>query len=153
MGSGNNLEYNLAANMSVENPNKYSDYRYEKFVAVPSYGDEDLNEVSLSSFEVAKKNTSALTPLVFKGQKSVSLKGDAASNLKSGSVFEIILKIKVKVMSRAGKVEIYNEYKEECKLKVPLLDSKGKASEKFESTDCKKVRFSLQKAYEWMAVI
>ncbi|CAB4317539.1 unnamed protein product [Prunus armeniaca] len=119
MGSGNNLEYNLAANMSVENPNKYSDYRYEKFVAVPSYGDEDLNEVSLSSFEVAKKNTSALTPLVFKGQKSVSLKGDAASNLKSGSVFEIILKIKVKVMSRAGKVEIYNEYKEECKLKVP----------------------------------
>lgn len=136
-GSGKTLEYNLVANITVENREKNFDYKYDKFEAVATYDDKDLSAVSLSTFDVASTKTSAVTPLVFKGQKS--LKGDVASKIKGGTSFDIVLKIKIKVLSRFTKVDIFNEYKVECKLKVPLINSKGKSSDKFESTDCEKV--------------
>ncbi|XP_018507007.2 NDR1/HIN1-like protein 3 [Pyrus x bretschneideri] len=136
-GSGKTLEYNLVANITVENREKNFDYKYDKFEAVATYDDKDLSAVSLSTFDVASTKTSAVTPLVFKGQKS--FKGDVASKIKGGTSFDIVLKIKIKVLSRFTKVDIFNEYKVECKLKVPLINSKGKSSDKFESTDCEKV--------------
>ncbi|XP_021833754.1 NDR1/HIN1-like protein 3 [Prunus avium] len=130
------LQFNLATTINVENPNKRSDFHYEKFEAVASYKSQDLKIASFDPFEVEDKGKHPLNA-VFKGEQSVSLLDDEVSKFKATTVFDIVIKLNVKHWAKYTAFKITEEMKMKCNLKVPL-NSNGKSTEKFEVAKCEK---------------
>ncbi|KAM2878259.1 hypothetical protein FF1_013880 [Malus domestica] len=135
--TNNTILYNLSLNMTVQNRNKWNDFHYEHFEAVPSYKNQDLSKSILEPFGVAHRDTYDLNPL-FKGLRPVTaLTNEEASNFRNSTVFYITLKIYFKYWT---KIAVYKDEKElqmACYLKVPL-SSTGKLAENFQSTKCDK---------------
>ncbi|KAM0977802.1 hypothetical protein ACFX13_014107 [Malus domestica] len=130
------LKFNLAVTINVENPNKRSDFHYEKFEAVASYKHDSLMSVSIDPFEVEHKDKHPVSAL-FKGEQKMSLPNDEVSKMKTSTVYDIVLKLKVKHWAKYATIKIQENMKMACNLKVPL-NSNGKSAVKFEVAKCEK---------------
>ncbi|KAM0989982.1 hypothetical protein FF1_008551 [Malus domestica] len=136
--ANNTIFYNLSLKMTVENRNKWNDFHYEHFEAVPSYKNQDLSTSILGPFGVAHRDKYELNPL-FKGHRTVTaLTNGEASNFRNSLVFDIALKIYFKYWTKIAMYKDEKELQMACYLKVPLSSS-GKPAEIFQSTKCDKV--------------
>ncbi|KAH9674385.1 NDR1/HIN1-like protein 10 [Citrus sinensis] len=136
--SNNNLNYKLALNITIRNPNKKIGVHYDRIEARVYYDDKRLTSVPLTPFYQGHKNTSYLNP-VFEGQQ-ILLGGALRDYNKENNagVFSIDVKLKLKVRFKLGKIKT-PKFKPtiECDLKVPLNSSNGRfAGRRFETTKC-----------------
>ncbi|RAL51737.1 unnamed protein product [Cuscuta campestris] len=135
--SGKTLRYNLAASISIRNPNKRIGVYYDTIEARALYDNQRFDAVNLDPFFQGTKNTSNLQS-TFKGQNSLPLRDDSKySEQKRNGAYEIDLKLYLKIRlkfwfikSKTFKCTI------NCNLeKVPLV-SNGTSPGNFERTTC-----------------
>ncbi|GMY25362.1 Protein YLS9 [Fagus crenata] len=133
----NNLQYNLALNITVRNPNKKIGIYYDKIEARAYYEDQRFDTKLLTPFYQGHKTTSELNP-VFQGQKVVLLGTDELSEFnteKSAGVYNIDVKLYLRIRFKVGKLKTWKmKPKIECDLKVPFGSNGNSAG--FEKTKC-----------------
>ncbi|CAL9002994.1 unnamed protein product [Prunus brigantina] len=130
------LEYNLALNITLQNPNDKIGLHFDRIEASASFMKQTLTNVSLSSSSYLGHKKTVVLPALFKGQRPVALGADEVSNFKNAGDFDILLNLDVKytVKFLASKVTIKQPHIA-CSLKVPL--NNGKSAEGFKVTQCK----------------
>ena len=134
------LNYNLALNITIRNPNKMIGIYYDSIEASAFFGDRWFGSVSLRPFYQGHKNTTILSP-VFEGQQLVSL---GASDLsvfnseKSAGVYDINVKLNLRIRFKLGnKIKSWRIKPEiKCDLKVPLISNGKSGAGTFEATKC-----------------
>ncbi|GLT24901.1 hypothetical protein SLA2020_000630 [Shorea laevis] len=138
--SNNTLNYNLALNITVRNPNKKIGIYYDRIEANAYYEDLRFNTETLTPFYQGHKNTSYLNP-VFKGQNFMLLGTEQLSEYNqetSSGTYSIDVKLNLRIRFKLGKVKIGTfKPKIECDLKVPLSSSDGSLARSVETTQCK----------------
>ncbi|KAF5473490.1 hypothetical protein F2P56_010098 [Juglans regia] len=134
----NTLQYNLALNITVRNPNKKIGVYYELISVRAHYEDQRFDSVNLTPFYQGHKNTSVLSP-VFVGQQLVLLGADELSKFnaeKNAGVYSIDVKLYLRIKFKVGKIKTWRfKPKVKCDLKVPL-SSNGTSASGFETTKC-----------------
>jgi hypothetical protein len=132
------LNYNMALNITVRNPNKRIGIYYDTIQANSYYEGQRFDTVDLTPFYQGHKNTTLLNP-VFDGQQIVLLGTSEQSNFDSettNGIYSIDLKINLKMRAKVGWIKIGTfKPKIKCGLKVPL-SSNGKSTGSFEATKC-----------------
>ncbi|KAB1222555.1 Protein YLS9 [Morella rubra] len=138
LDSNNTLQYNLALNITVRNPNKRIGIYYDTIQANAYYEDQRFNTVTLTPFYQGHKNTSVLTP-AFDGQQLVLLGTSELSTFnseKSNGIYSIDVKLNLRIRTKMGLIKIgHFKPKINCDLKVPLSSS-GTSTGSFETTKC-----------------
>ncbi|GKV31916.1 hypothetical protein SLEP1_g40570 [Rubroshorea leprosula] len=138
--SDNYLNYNLALNITVRNPNKKIGIYYDRIEANAYYEDERFDTETLTPFYQGHKNTSYLNP-VFKGQNLLVLGTEQLSEYnqeKSSGTYSIDVKLNLRIRFKVWKFKIGKfKPKIECDLKVPLSSSDGSLAGSVETTKCK----------------
>ncbi|CAL0299441.1 unnamed protein product [Lupinus luteus] len=136
---GNNeiLDYDLALNVSIRNPNSRLGVYYDEIETTALYDDVKFGSQTLEPFFQRRKTTSYLGP-VFKGKQVMSLGENQVSKLnkdKESGVYHIVVKLKMKFRFKFGLIKIGNiNPKIRCDLKVPLKSHNGTGQ--FETTEC-----------------
>ncbi|KAF5473928.1 hypothetical protein F2P56_005875 [Juglans regia] len=134
----NNLQYNLALNITARNPNKKIGVYYELISARAYYEDQRLGSSDLEPFYQGHKNTSVLSP-VFVGQHLLVLGADELSEFnveKNAGVYNIDVKLYLRIKFKVGKVKTWRfKPKVKCELKLPL-SAKGTSAGGFKITKC-----------------
>ncbi|XP_021765818.1 NDR1/HIN1-like protein 3 [Chenopodium quinoa] len=134
--SNDNLNYNLAVNFSVRNPNRRIGVYYDTIEANAIYAGQRFSTVNGPVFYQGHKNTTDLGPLNFKGQHIVVLgSGDKSDYNKQSNegVYEIQLKMHLRVRFKVGLFKTGTwKPKIKCDLKVPIEGKSGQ----FERTKC-----------------
>ncbi|KAJ4705381.1 Late embryogenesis abundant protein [Melia azedarach] len=135
--ANNNLNYKLAVNITIRNPNKKIGVYYDRIDARVYFDDVRLKSVPLTPFYQGHKTTSVLNP-VFEGQQL--LLGGAITDYnaeKNSGVYSIDVKLRLKVRFRLGKLKT-PKFKPtiKCELKVPLTSSGSRLAGGFETTKC-----------------
>ncbi|GLT94783.1 hypothetical protein SLE2022_125060 [Rubroshorea leprosula] len=138
--SDNYLNYNLALNITVRNPNKKIGIYYDRIEANAYYEDERFDTETLTPFYQGHKNTSYLNP-VFKGQNLLVLGTEQLSEYNqetSSGTYSIDVKLNLRIRFKVWKFKIGKfKPKVECDLKVPLSSSNGSLAGSVETTHCK----------------
>ncbi|XP_074313742.1 NDR1/HIN1-like protein 3 [Silene latifolia] len=133
----NNLNFNMAVNFTVRNPNRRMGVYYDDIQANLNYGWHRLKTIEAMTFYQGHKNTSSLGTLVFKGQNVVILGSDEKLKFDKQSkdgLYEIQVKFHLRVTFKVGIIKSGNwKPKVKCNLKVPLL---GNSSQIFQETKC-----------------
>ncbi|KAF5473929.1 hypothetical protein F2P56_005876 [Juglans regia] len=136
--TNNMLQYNLALNVTVRNPNKRIGIYYDTIQANAYYEDQRFDSESLTRFYQGHKNTTVLSP-VFVGQQLVSLGTSELSKFnseKSNGIYSIDLKLRLRIRVKVGWIKFgHFKPKINCDLKVPL-SSNGSSASSFETTKC-----------------
>ncbi|OMO82559.1 Late embryogenesis abundant protein, LEA-14 [Corchorus capsularis] len=137
--TNNTLQYNLALNITIRNPNKKIGIYYDRIEARAYYEGERFDSQTLTPFYQGHKTTSHLNP-VFQGQHIVLLGNDAISEFnqeKNSGIFSIDVKLYLKIRFRLGKVKVGKfKPKVSCDLKVPLSSVNGSLAGVPETTKC-----------------
>lgn len=136
--TGNNtLQYNLAVNITVRNPNRKIGIYYDTIEARAYYGDQRFDMETLTPFYQGHKNTSYLSA-VFSGQQVV-LGSDQLTQFnaeKIAGVYSVDVNLYLRIRFKVGKLKTGRvKPKVKCDLKVPL-SSTGNSAVAFESTKC-----------------
>lgn len=135
--TGNQLQYNLALNFTIRNPNKRIGIYYDRIEARPYFDDVRFDSQTLSTFYQGHKNTTNLSA-VFKGQQLVVLDAEQLSELdqqKTAGVYNIDVKLYLRIRLKFGAVKSWRlKPKIECDLKVPISADGTTAG--FETTKC-----------------
>ncbi|CAK7342003.1 unnamed protein product [Dovyalis caffra] len=122
--TNNMLQYDLAANVTIRNPNKKIGIYYDRIQARAFYEDQRFGYQALTPFYQGHKNTSALN-VVLKGQQLVTLQGEELTRFnqetKSGR-YGITLELSLRIRFKLGKVKTARfKPKVECDdLMIPL---------------------------------
>jgi hypothetical protein len=135
LNGNNTLQYNLALNITVRNPNKKIGIYYDTIEARAYYDDQRLDTEYLTPFYQGHKTTSSLNA-VFVGQQLVLPGTDELSQLnaeKTAGLYTVDVKLYLRIRFKVGKVKT-GRFKPEvkCDLKLPLSST----AVGFESTKC-----------------
>lgn len=134
----NTLQYNMALNLTVRNPNKRVGIYYDTIEANVYYEGQRFRTVDLTPFYQGHKNTTVLST-AFNGTQVVLLGTSELSNFNtetSDGIYSIDLKLNLKIRAKVGWIKIGKfKPKIKCGLKVPL-SSNGKSASSFETTKC-----------------
>ncbi|XAR69819.1 hypothetical protein NMG60_11001544, partial [Bertholletia excelsa] len=134
----NNLQYNLALNLTIRNPNKYIGIYYDRLEARGIYVGQRFDSVELPKFYQGHKNTTVL-PITMNGQNIVVLENDHVDDYMSDAssgTYSIDVKLYLRVRFKLRDVKTARfKPKIKCDLKVPL-ESNGTSSSSFETTKC-----------------
>uniref|UniRef100_A0A2N9GB02 Late embryogenesis abundant protein LEA-2 subgroup domain-containing protein n=1 Tax=Fagus sylvatica TaxID=28930 RepID=A0A2N9GB02_FAGSY len=132
------LNYDLALNITIRNPNKKIGIYYDSIEANAFFDGQRFGTVFLTPFYQGHKNTTILSP-VFKGQQLVLLGASELSDFnseKSVGVYDINVKLYLGIRFKLSKVKTWRiKPKIKCDLKVPL-SSNGNSVAAFETTKC-----------------
>jgi len=132
------LNYNLALNITVRNPNKRIGIYYDRIDARAFYEDARFDSEELTKFYQGHKNTTVLNA-VFKGEQVVVLDSDKLSKFntqKTDGVFNIDVKLYLRIRFKLGAFKTGRfKPKIECDLKVPLTTN-GISAGDFTTTKC-----------------
>lgn len=125
--TNNMLQFNLAANISIRNPNKKIGIYYDRIEARAFYEDQRFGYDALTPFYQGHKNTSVLN-VVFKGQQAVTLQGEELTQFnqeRTSGLYSIALELSLRIRFKLGKVKTARfKPKVECDdLKIPLNGS------------------------------
>jgi len=136
--TGNNtLQYNLAVNITVRNPNRKIGIYYDTIEARALYGDQRFDTETLTPFYQGHKTTSYLST-VFSGQHVV-IGSDELTQFneeKTAGVYSVDVDLYLRIRFKVGKLKTGRVKPEvKCDLKVPL-SSTGNSAVAFESTKC-----------------
>ncbi|KAJ6698426.1 hypothetical protein OIU79_011856 [Salix purpurea] len=123
----NILRFNLAANISIRNPNKKIGIHYDRIEAKAFYVDQRFGYQALTPFYQGHKNTSVLN-VVFKGQQPLTLQGEDLTQFnqeKTSGLYSIALELSMRIRFKVGKVKTVRfRPKMDCDdLKIPLNKS------------------------------
>ncbi|RDX81192.1 NDR1/HIN1-like protein 10, partial [Mucuna pruriens] len=133
--TGNTLNYNLALNITVRNPNKRLGIYYDYIEARALFQDVRFDSQFPSPFYQGHKTTNVLSP-VFQGQQVLALNADQTTELNKENttgVYEIDVKMYLRVRFKLGVFKSRRlKPKVSCDLRVPL---KGTPTV-FEITKC-----------------
>ncbi|CAH9068440.1 unnamed protein product [Cuscuta epithymum] len=135
--SRNTLNYNLAVNMSIRNPNKRIGVYYDSIEVRALYDKQRFSVANIDPFFQETKNTSNIQS-VFKGQNPLPL-GDSSeySSQKKNGGFEIQLKLYLKVRLKFWLIKSKKiKYSIDCDLNYVPLISNGTSAGDFERTRC-----------------
>ncbi|XP_062166886.1 NDR1/HIN1-like protein 3 [Alnus glutinosa] len=131
----NTLQYNMALNLTVRNPNKRIGIYYDTIQANGYYEGQRFGTVDLTPFYQGHKNTTVLST-AFDSQHVVVLGTDELSNFNSATsdgIYSIDLKLNLKIRAKVGWIKIGKfKPKIKCGLKVPLTSN----ASSFETTKC-----------------
>ena len=137
--TNNTLNYNLAVNMTVRNPNKRIGIYYDRIEARAYYEDLRFATQTLTPFYQGHKNTSFLNP-VFKGEQFVMLGADETSKFNGEStsgIYSIDVKLYLRIRFKVGRIRIGKfKPKISCDLKVPMNSANGNLAGSVETTRC-----------------
>ncbi|XWS43351.1 hypothetical protein CRYUN_Cryun16bG0095500 [Craigia yunnanensis] len=137
--TNNTLNYNLAVNMTVRNPNKRIGIYYDRIEARAYYEDQRFATQTLTPFYQGHKNTSFLNP-VFSGQQFVSLGADETSVFneeRTSGIHSIDVKLYLRIRLKVSWVKTGRfTPKISCDLKVPLSSANGSLAGVPETTRC-----------------
>lgn len=138
--NNSNLNYNLALNITIRNPNRRLGIYYDSIEARALYHDARVDSIILDPFYQGHKTTHFLNPS-FKGQKVVVLSSDQSLELnkeKDSGVYEIDVKMYLKVRFKLGVFKTRKmKPKITCELRVPLNSGGGSpAGGSFEAIKC-----------------
>ncbi|XP_059278560.1 NDR1/HIN1-like protein 2 [Lycium ferocissimum] len=129
--NNNTLNYYLALNVSIRNPNKRIGIYYDLIEARGFYHGVNFGNSSIDPFYQGHKNTTDLD-LLFKGTKNEIKLGDYYNGEKDDGVYEIGVKLYMRIRFKFGWIKTKKiKPMIKCDLKVPF---KGKGS--FERTQC-----------------
>lgn len=135
-----NLNYNLAVNFTIRNPNRHIGVYYDKIEANAIYETQRFSTVEAPVFYQGKKNTTDFGPVVFKGNHLVNLGSEDKADYKKQSddgVYEIQIKVYLRVRFKLGLYKTGTwKPKIKCDLKVPLEGKSSSSSHVFEKTKC-----------------
>ncbi|BBH07663.1 NDR1/HIN1-like 3 [Prunus dulcis] len=130
--NNNTLYYNLALNITIQNPNKRVGIYYRHIQVIANYRKERFSMVNLTSppFYQGHKNTTFLHDVLVEGQELVEFGEHELSqfNSETAAAFTILMYGKFKTAD-------YGSSKIDCKLKVPLSFSETPATG-FNTTKC-----------------
>ncbi|TKY61932.1 YLS9 protein [Spatholobus suberectus] len=133
--TGDTLNYDLALNISVRNPNKRLGIYYDYIEARALFQDARFDSEYPGPFYQGHKTTTVLGP-VFKGQQVLALDTDQTAELKNENdkgVYEIVVKMYLRVRFKLGVFKTKTlKPKVTCELSVPLKGSSGV----FQTTKC-----------------
>ncbi|XVE96311.1 hypothetical protein REPUB_Repub02eG0210400 [Reevesia pubescens] len=137
--NNNTLNYNLALNITVRNPNRRIGIHYDRIEARAYYEDQRFATQTLTSFYQGHKNTSFLNP-VFRGQQIVMLGADETSKFNEEStrgIYSIDVKLYLRIRFKVGRVRTGRfKPKISCDLKVPFSSADGSLAGAPETTRC-----------------
>ncbi|XWS43352.1 hypothetical protein CRYUN_Cryun16bG0095600 [Craigia yunnanensis] len=137
--TNNTLNYNLAVNMTVRNPNKKIGIYYDRIEARAYYEDQRFATQTLTPFYQGHKNTSFLNP-VFSGQQFVSLGADETSVFneeRTSGIYSIDVKLYLRIRFKVSRVKTGRfTPKISCDLKVTLSSANGSLAGVPETTRC-----------------
>lgn len=134
--NNNNLNYNLAVNFTVRNPNRRIGVYYDTIEANAIYAGQRFSTVQGPVFYQGHKNTTDFGPVIFRGQHVVVLgSGDRADyeQQTNDGVYDIQVKMHLRVRFKIGLFKTGTwKPKIKCDLKVPIQGQ----SAQFERTKC-----------------
>ncbi|KAK7345243.1 hypothetical protein VNO77_15837 [Canavalia gladiata] len=136
----NTLFYDLAANVTIRNPNRRVGVYYDDIEALTLYQTVRFGYQTLGPFFQHPKNTTVLNP-VFKSQQVIPFTSDQVSDMeteKKSGVFSINLRLNLKVRFKIAFFKTRTvQPKILCALEVPLESRKGASSNgAFQETRC-----------------
>ncbi|KAG8374036.1 hypothetical protein BUALT_Bualt11G0089200 [Buddleja alternifolia] len=121
--NNNMLNYNLALNFTVRNPNRRIGVYYDRIEARAYYQGERFAAVELPRFYQRRKSTNSLSA-EFRGQHIVSLGNRERSNYdgdRSSGVYDIEVRLYMRIRMRFGVVRSPRvKPNVECDLRIPL---------------------------------
>jgi len=130
-----NVNYSLALDITIRNPNKKIGVYYDRIEAGAYYEDQRLKSVYITPFYQGHKNTTVLN-VVFEGQQLLGGIQDFTQEKTSG-IYSIDVKLYLRIRFKLGKVKSPRlRPRIECELKVPLNSSNGGASGAADTTKC-----------------
>ncbi|KAF5747209.1 putative Late embryogenesis abundant (LEA) hydroxyproline-rich glycoprotein family [Tripterygium wilfordii] len=137
--SNNNLNYNLAVNITVRNPNRKMGFYYDVIEARALYEDQRLKSIYLPEFFIGRKSTKTISP-VFQGQQAVFFDaGETAEFNKetSNGIYSFDVNLYMKIRLRLGDF-ITGDFKPKvrCDFQVPLNSADGRLAGGVESSRC-----------------
>ncbi|XP_058769112.1 NDR1/HIN1-like protein 10 [Vicia villosa] len=139
--NNNTLNYNLALDITIRNPNRKLGIYYDIIETLACYKDARFGFQTLGPFFQHHKSTDFMSP-VFIGQQVISLSRDRISKFekeKRDGVYGIDVKILMNVRFKLGLFKTGKaKPKVRCNLKVPLRSSNVTTllGNKFQATDC-----------------
>ncbi|XP_061338089.1 NDR1/HIN1-like protein 10 [Gastrolobium bilobum] len=133
--TGDTLNYDLALNITVRNPNKRLGIYYDYIEARALFQDARFDSDFLDPFYQGHKTTNVLNP-VFKGQQVIALNADQTSELnkeKNSGVYVIDVKLYLRVRFKLGVFKTKTlKPKISCDLQIPSSPAAGI----FQTTKC-----------------
>lgn len=133
--SNDNLQYKLAVNITIRNPNKKIGVYYDRIDVRAYYEGQRLDSNELTPFYQGHKNTSVLST-VFEGQQLLLGQDLQDFNKEEPTgIYSINVKLYLKIRFKLGKFIKTPKLKPkiECDLKVPMSNSTAG----FTATKCK----------------
>ncbi|KAI9153050.1 hypothetical protein LWI28_004992 [Acer negundo] len=124
LNNNQNLEYRLALNITIRNPNKKIGVYYDRIEARAYYEDQRLESKTITPFYQGYKNTTVLY-VMFEGQKALVGEGIQDFNqAKISGSYSIDVKLYLRIRFKLGKVKSPRfRPRIECELKVPVNSS------------------------------
>ncbi|XP_073037206.1 NDR1/HIN1-like protein 2 [Primulina eburnea] len=134
------LQYNLAVNLTIRNPNRRIGVYYDRIEATAMYEGNRLNTKELQPFYQGHKSTNFLNA-EFNGQQLILLGANELSDHnqnKISNVYDIDVKLRLRIRLKLGVVKTPRmKPKIECDLKIPLSSNSNTTSVVvFESKRC-----------------
>lgn len=137
--TGNQLQYNLALNITVRNPNRRIGVYYDSIEAAAVYKGQRLQTQWLPPFYQGHKTTAVLSP-AFAGQQLLLLAGQGLTEFnaeKLAGVYDIDVDLNLRIRLKFGAVRIGKfKPKVNCEFKVPLSSGGSSVPSLFQSTGC-----------------
>ncbi|KAF5739685.1 putative Late embryogenesis abundant (LEA) hydroxyproline-rich glycoprotein family [Tripterygium wilfordii] len=137
--SNNNLNYNLALNLTIRNPNKKIGVYYDVIEARALYEDQRLKSVYLPNFYQGHKSTNTISP-VFQGQQAVFFGADETAEYNQetvNGVYSFDVNLYLRIRFKLGDF-ITGKFKPKvkCEFQVPLNSADGRLAGGVESSKC-----------------
>ncbi|KAK1561954.1 hypothetical protein Q3G72_003776 [Acer saccharum] len=133
-----NLNYRLALDITIRNPNKKIGVYYDRIEAGAYYEDQRLKSVSITPFYQGHKNTTVLN-VMFEGQQPLFGEGiQDFTQEKTSGIYSVDVKLYLRIRFKLGKVKSPRlKPRIDCELKVPVNSSNGGgASGAADTTKC-----------------
>lgn len=135
-----NLNYDLALNISVRNPNRKIGVYYDRIEARAFFDGQRFSSVEIDNFYQGHKNTSFLAA-EFKGSQLLfGLDADGQSDFaeqKRSGVFEVDVKLYLRVRFKIGIVKTWRfKPRIKCEIKVPIAADGTTTTTAFQRTQC-----------------
>ncbi|KAJ0028315.1 hypothetical protein Pint_36147 [Pistacia integerrima] len=133
--SNNNLQYKLAVNITIRNPNKKIGIYYDRIEARAYYENQRLASQMLTPFYQGHKTTSVLSSTFDSQQILLGEDLQDFNQEKTSGIYSVDVKLYLKIRFRLGKIKTPKlKPVIKCELKVPL--SSGDSTSNFTATKC-----------------
>ncbi|BFG36570.1 hypothetical protein CerSpe_228440 [Prunus speciosa] len=139
------LQYYIAVNGTVENPNRKCAYVINQADGVLYSAINQTNNLMLqrtnetyfsNDFMVGPKKVKLFNSWFFKGETQVALGADEVSKFKNSTTFDLIFRLYVNCYTRIGARRRHYMHLVSCYLKVPFLSSIHSIAQNFNATGC-----------------